>query len=72
MENGGMENVEKNQRKHIHAIRLSLTCHWALIPMKTKKTNKFRRGWSVTYKKKVEAVNRSVTKEVAFHNLATF
>ena len=39
-----MENVEKNQRKHIHAIRLSLTCHWALIPTKTKKTNKFRRG----------------------------
>ena len=35
-----------------------------------KKPNKFRTGWSVRYKKKVEAVNRSVTKEVAFQNLA--
>ena len=29
-------------------------------------------GALTTYKKKVEAVNRSVTKEVAFQNLAIF
>ena len=72
MENDGMENEEKKQGKHIYAIRLSLTCHWSLIPTKTKKSNKFRTGWSVTYKKKVEAVNRSVTKEVGFQNVAIF
>ena len=43
MENYGMENEEKKQGKHIYAIRLSLTCHYPLIPTKTKKTNKFRR-----------------------------
>ena len=31
-----MENEEKKQGKHIYAIRLSVTCHQALIPMKTK------------------------------------
>ena len=43
-----------------------------LFPRKPKKTNKFRTGWSVTYKKEVEAVNMSVPKEVAFQNLAIF
>ena len=43
MENDDMENEEKKQGKHIYAIRLSLTCHYPLIPTKTKKTNKFRR-----------------------------
>ena len=32
-----MENEEKKQGKHIYAIRLSVTCHQALIPTKTKK-----------------------------------
>ena len=66
MENDDMENEEKKQGKHIYAIRLSLTCHWSLIPTKTKKSNKFRTGWSVTYKKKVEAVNKSVLKKWLF------
>ena len=37
MENDDMENEEKKQDKHIYAIRLSLTCHEPLIPMKIKK-----------------------------------
>ena len=40
-----MENEQKKQGKDIDAIRLSLTCHQALIPTKTqKKPNKFRIG----------------------------
>ena len=56
MENGGMENEEKKQGKQIYVIRLSLTCHVfsPLIPPKLKKSNEFRTGWSVTYKKKVD------------------
>ena len=74
MENDGMENEEKKHGKDTYAIRLSLTSHFfnLLFPPKPKKTNKFRTGWSVTYKKEVEAVNRSVTKEATFQNLAVF
>ena len=39
MENDGMGNEEKKQRKHIYEIRLSLTCHFfsLLFPPKPKK-----------------------------------
>ena len=71
MENNGLENEEK-----VNILMQFVVSHLPLfqplIPTKTKKTNKFRTGWSITYKKKVEAVNRSVTKDVAFQNLAIF
>ena len=75
MENDDMENEEKKQGKHIYAIRLSLTCHsFSLLfpPKPIKQTNleldDQSDASSVT--KKVEAVNRSVTNEVGFQNLA--
>ena len=77
MENRGMENEEKKQGKHIYAnlfiyffVCHSLATFLASYFHQNQKTNKFRTWWSVTYKKKVEAVNRSVIKEVAFQNLA--
>ena len=44
---------------------MQFVCH--SLPEKNKK---IRNGWSVTYKKNVEAANRGVTKQVAFQNLA--
>ena len=43
MENDGMGNEEKKQRKHIYEIRLSLTCHFfsLLFPPKPKKRTNF-------------------------------
>ena len=56
MENGVMENEEKKQGKHIYVTRLFLACHVfsPFISPKLKKPNKFRTGWSVIYKKKVD------------------
>ena len=68
-----MENEEKKQGKYIYPIRLSLTCHQPRIPTKTKKNKQIQnRMISHIQKEKVEAVNRNVTKEVAFQNLAIF
>ena len=50
----------------------SLATFLASYSHQNQKTNKFRTEWSVTFKKKVEAVNRSVTKKAAFQNLAIF
>lgn len=58
-----MENEEKKQGKHIYAIFFSPTSQ-------QKNQNNFKTGWQVTYKKKEEAVNRSVRKEATFQNLA--
>ena len=58
-----MENEEKKQGKHIYVIRFSPTSH-------QKNQNNFKTGWPVAYKKKEEAVNRSVVKEATFQNLA--
>ena len=75
MENDDMENEEKKQGKHIYAIHLSLTCHFFSLlfpPKPIKRTNLELDDQSDTssVKKKVETVNRSVTNEVGFQNLA--
>ena len=68
-----MENEEKKQGKHIYATRLSLTCHFFSLLFPPKPKNEEIQNWMISHiKKKVEAVNRSVTKEVAFQNLAIF
>ena len=73
MEIDGMGNEEKKQGKLIYAIRFSLTCHFFSLLFPPKPKNEEIYNWmSVTYKKKVEAVNRGVTKVVAFQNLAIF
>ena len=70
MEND-MENEEKKQGKHIYAIRLSLTCHFFNLLFPPNPKNGQIQNWMIVrYKKKVDAVNRRVTKEVAFQNLA--
>ena len=57
-----MEDEEKKQGKYIYASRFSPISH-------QKNRNKFKTGWSVTYKKKEESVNRSVVKKATFQNL---
>ena len=75
MENDDMEDEEKKQGKQIYAIRLLLTCHFCSLlfpPEPIKRTNLELDDQSDTssVKKKVEAVNRGVTSEVGFQNLA--
>ena len=67
--------VRKMKKRNKVNIFMRYVCHspatfLASYSHQNQKTNKFRTGWSVTYKKKVEVVNRSVTKEVVFQNLA--
>ena len=57
--------VWKTKKRNKVNIFMQFVCH--SLP---EKKEKFRNGWSVTYKKKVEAANRVVTKQVAFQNLA--
>ena len=68
-----MENEEKKQGKHIYAIRLSLTCHFfSILFPPTPKNEQPQNQMIIHIQEEVEAVNRSVTKEVAFQNLAIF
>ena len=73
MENDGTENEEKKQGKHIYAMRLSLACHFFSLLFAPKAKNQQIQSWMISHtQEKVETVNMSVTKEVAFQNFAIF